>query len=81
MTDKRQDNNKPKTYKREVGMILLVYIMVLGWFGDFRVLEVLAWPFVVFALGAFGIDSYAKQMNTPPTPRPTRKYEDDWENK
>lgn len=78
MTDKRQDNNKPKTYKREVGMVLLVYIMVLGWFGDFRVLEVLAWPFVVFALGAFGIDSYAKQMNKPSMP--TRKY-DDWENK
>ena len=77
MPDK--DNNKPKTYKREVGMILLVYIMALGWFGDFRVLEVLAWPFVVFALGAFGIDSYAKQVTTPPS-KPTGKY-DDWENK
>jgi hypothetical protein len=73
-----KDNNKPKTYKREVGMILLVYIMVLGWFGDFRVLEVLAWPFVAFALGAFGIDSYSKQVNK--LPPPTRKH-DDWEDK
>lgn len=80
MEKERQDNNKPKTYKREVGLILLIYIMVLGWAGDFRVLEVLAWPFVVFALGAFGIDSYTKQMNIHP-PRPSRKYDDDWENK
>ena len=63
--------NKPKTYKREVGMVLLTYIMVLGWWGDFRVLEILTWPFVAFALGAFGIDSYAKQLDK--TNRPNGK--------
>jgi hypothetical protein len=85
MTEEPPQPNKRKTYKREVGIVLLTYLMVLGWWGDFRVLEVLAWPFVAFALGAFGIDSYNKQtlMTPPPRPSPSTrpsKY-DDWNDK
>jgi hypothetical protein len=50
-----------KSYKREIAVILLAYLMYLGWNDQVSVLEVLSWPFMIYVLGAFGLDSYNKQ--------------------
>jgi len=56
-----------KTYKREVSMALLAYVMALGvasvWSaGAFEVLKLFIPPVFLFAAGAFGMDAYAKQV-------------------
>jgi hypothetical protein len=54
--------DKPqKTYKREIAVVLLAYLMYLGFVDNYRVLEVVVWPFMVYVLAAFGFDSYNKQ--------------------
>lgn len=74
---------KQKTYKREIAVVLLIYIMVTGYIGDFRVLEVVTWPFLVYVMAAFGFDAYTKQIpQSSPHPIKNRssKYEN-WEEK
>lgn len=50
-----------KSWKREVSIVLMAYLMWLGFQGSIPELEILAWPFMTFALGAFGLDAYNKQ--------------------
>lgn len=57
-----EDKMKPKkSWKREVAIVLMLYLMWLGHEKATPELELLAWPFMTFALGAFGLDSYNNQ--------------------
>ncbi len=50
-----------KTYKREVAILVLVYLGYLGLYGRVEVLEVLAWPLMLFIGASFGMDWAGKQ--------------------
>lgn len=53
---------KPKTYKREVAIVLLAGLGVVVFSGNIEMVKVLVWPVFAFAMAAFGMDSYAKQV-------------------
>lgn len=54
---------KPKkTYKRELSVLLLIYLMYLGYIDNYRILEIMVWPFMLFVGGAFGLESYSRQI-------------------
>lgn len=53
-----------KTYKRELAVILLVWLMYVVEFKDVSIIEVLVWPVFSFAAAAFGFDQYAKLQGT-----------------
>jgi di/tricarboxylate transporter len=50
-----------KTYKREVALVVLAYLFFLGLYGRVEVLEILAWPFMLFVGASFGMDWARKQ--------------------
>lgn len=52
---------KVKTYKRETAAVMLVGLGVLVAMGDAAMVEIMVWPIVGFAAGAFGLDAVAKQ--------------------
>lgn len=60
-----------KTYKRELSVALLVWLVYLVEVKDATIIEVLVWPIFAFAGAAFGLDSYSKQLQQTPT-EPTR---------
>ena len=49
-----------KTYKRELAVILLVWLMYVVEVKDATIVEILVWPVFSFAAAAFGFDQYAK---------------------
>lgn len=52
---------KVKTYKRETAAVMLLGLGVLVAVGDTAMVEIMVWPIVGFAAGAFGLDAVAKQ--------------------
>ena len=55
-----------KTYKRELAVVLLVWLMYVVEVKDVAVIEVLVWPVFSFAAAAFGFDQYAKLQQSAP---------------
>lgn len=53
--------SEKKTYKREVAAILLAGLGYLVFMDNVEMVNVLVWPFVGFAAGAFGLDAF-KQL-------------------
>jgi hypothetical protein len=47
-------NPKKRTWSREVAVLLLVCLMYLGYTGQTEELSIVVWPFITFALAAFG---------------------------
>lgn len=62
-----------KTYKRELATALLVWLVYLVEVKDATIIEVLVWPIFAFAGAAFGLESYAKQLQQTPTQPPDRR--------
>ena len=58
-------NETIKTYKREVAIILLLWLAYIVEFHDAAILEIVIWPVFGFAAGAFGLDAVAKQLQRP----------------
>jgi len=50
-----------KTYKRETAFLVLCYLSYLGLYGRIEVVEILAWPLMLFVGTAFGMDWAGKQ--------------------
>ena len=50
-----------KTYKREAAIAVLLYLFYLGLYGRTEVVEILAWPFMLFIGASFGMDWAGKQ--------------------
>lgn len=46
---------KGDSYKEEVAIAMVIYLMYLGVVNYVGVLEVLVWPFIVFIISAFGM--------------------------
>ena len=83
-----------KTYKRELAVALLLWLVYLVEVKDVSVIEILVWPIFSFAAAAFGFDAYGKlqQRTTKSTdgrwPQRSSQYPDrenqqpdDWYNK
>jgi len=49
--------SEKKTYKREVAAVLLAGLGYLVFVDNVEMVNVLVWPFVSFAAGAFGLDA------------------------
>ena len=58
---------KPKTYKREVAFLLLIFLCVVAWMAakvaPVETLKVIVWPIMVFAGAAWGMEWASKQAN------------------
>lgn len=51
---------KPKTYKREIAILLFVWLIYLVETKDVNVVEILVWPIFTFSALAFGMDWFGK---------------------
>ena len=59
-----------KTYKRELAVLLLLWLGYIVEVKDVAIIEILVWPVFSFAAAAFGFDQYAKlQQATKPSVR------------
>lgn len=54
-----------KTYKRELAVALLIWLMYVTEFKDASLVEVLVWPIFTYVMAAFGFDQYAKLQQPP----------------
>ncbi len=83
-----------KTYKRELAILLIVWLVYLVETKDINIVEVTIWPIFSFVTAAFGFDAYGKlqQGSTKPphrgrTERGSERtgredqLTDDWDNK
>lgn len=59
---------KNKTWKREVALILLGFLMYQAHLGNLEVLEVIVWPFMLYIGAAFGME-WARKQTTLTTQR------------
>jgi len=60
---------RKKTFKRELAVALLVWLMYVVEVKDVSIIEVLVWPIFAFAGAAFGFDSFSKQLQQNSTTR------------
>lgn len=59
-----------KTFKREVAIALIIWLIYLVEVKDVSIVEILVWPIFSFAAAAFGFDAYGKlQQSFKPTDR------------
>lgn len=49
-----------KTFKREVAVILLLWLFYVVEVKDAEIIEILVWPVFTFATAAFGLDQFSK---------------------
>ena len=49
-----------KTFKRELAVVLLLWLVYLVETKDINIVEILVWPVFSFAAAAFGYDAYGK---------------------
>lgn len=49
-----------KTFKREVAVVLLLWLFYVVEVKDAEIIEILVWPIFTFVTAAFGIDQYSK---------------------
>lgn len=51
---------KPKTYKREIAILLLIWLAYIVETKDVNIVETLVWPIFTFSALAFGMDWFGK---------------------
>ena len=54
---------KGKTFKRELAVVLLLWLMYVVETKDASTIEILVWPVFTFAALAFGMDWFGKSSN------------------
>ena len=58
-----------KTFKRELAVALIIWLVYVVETKDASIIEVLVWPVFAFVTAAFGLDQYSKlQQGKPPSP-------------
>ena len=62
LTNQESGSTRKKTYKREVGFLLLLWLFYLSIWGSIEVLGLLVWPVFVYVLGAYGLDETSKNI-------------------
>lgn len=83
-----------KTYKRELAVLMIVWLIYIVETKDVNIIETLVWPIFTFVTAAFGIDQYSKLQQRglgPTNGRGTERssqhtsrqdqHPDDWDNK
>ena len=83
-----------KTFKRELAIGLIVWLVYIVEVKDVQIIEILVWPIFSYVTAAFGLDAYGKLQQGPTKPtdrgRSERssqrtgredKLSDDWDNK
>lgn len=83
-----------KTFKRELAIALIIWLVYIVEVKDAHIIEILVWPIFSYVTAAFGLDAYNKlqQGSTKPShrgrsecssKRPSRQDQlpDDWDNK
>lgn len=76
-----------KTFKREVAIALILWLVYVVEVKDAAIIEILVWPIFSFVAAAFGFDAYGKLQQSKSTKssdggRPQRSSEyPDWEGK
>lgn len=53
---------KPKTYKREVAIVLFLWLGYIVETKDVNTIEILVWPIFTFSALAFGMDWFGKSV-------------------
>lgn len=49
-----------KTFKREIAIALLLWLVYIVEVKDDTIIEILVWPIFAFVTAAFGLDQYSK---------------------
>tara|TARA_R110001592_G_scaffold11275_4_gene56133 strand:- start:1067 stop:1291 length:225 start_codon:yes stop_codon:yes gene_type:complete len=57
-----------KTFKREVAILLLLWLGYVVEVKDAEIIQILVWPIFSFVAAAFGFDAYSKLQRNPPEP-------------
>ena len=83
-----------KTFKRELAIALIMWLVYIVEVKDVQIIEILVWPIFSYVTAAFGLDAYGKlqQGSTKPShgrgnqrssKHPSREDQltDDWDNK
>lgn len=55
-----------KTFKRELGIGLIVWLVYIVEVKDVQILEILVWPIFSYVTAAFGLDAYGKLQQGSP---------------
>jgi hypothetical protein len=64
-----------KTFKREIAVAMLVWLVYIVEVKNVSIIEVLVWPIFTFAAAAFGLDAYGKLRSESPEPTNRRGTE------
>lgn len=56
-----------KTFKRELGLALIFWLVYIVETKDVQIIEILVWPIFTYVSAAFGIDAYGKLFGNKPT--------------
>jgi hypothetical protein len=59
---------REKTFKREVALLCLVWLVYIVETKDVEVINVLAWPIFSYVAAAFGFDAFGKLRDKSPKP-------------
>ena len=57
-----------KTYKRELAVLLILWLVYIVEVKDVAIIEILVWPVFSFAAAAFGFDQYSKLQQATKSP-------------
>lgn len=52
-----------KSYKREFALLMWLHLVGLSFYGDYHALEIIAWPYMLFIFGAFGLQTLVTQTD------------------
>ncbi len=56
---------KDKTFKREFAFMMFLHLVYVSSKGIPGLVEILIWPYMLFILAAYGMDTIAKQLKVP----------------
>ena len=59
-----------KTYKREIGVALLIWLGYVVETKSAEIIEILVWPIFAYVTAAFGMHAYASQLQQYVTSKP-----------
>ena len=59
---------KQKTFKREIALLCLVWLVYIVETKDVEIISVLAWPIFSYVAAAFGFDAYGKLRGSTESP-------------
>lgn len=62
-----------KTFKRELAVVLLIWLIYVVETKDEKIIELLVWPIFTYITAAFGVDAYGRMQRDTPEPSDRRR--------